>query len=189
MLVERETTRAGAQHCWSSATCRLRASVARRFASTAERQDDLAPGRRARARPGGRPPRSGAARRVSAPTSLRCVEGELRRHLRDRSSPVRVPRSLQGDSAGRSSPPSRPRRRRLGQATAGARRRRRPDRSAPVEELSLDRALVARAAGRSTRASGRSCSSGSSSSAPRPRSRSRSGSHRRTSRACSRGRS
>ena len=77
---------------------------------------------------------------------MRCVEGELRRHLRDRSSPVRVPRSLQGESARAQLAPS---------ARVVADSARRPleldddalhDGSAPLEELSLDRALIARAA-------------------------------------------
>jgi len=119
--------------------------VARRFSPSAERPDDLAQvaalavvqavNRRDPARPGELPA-----------YILRCVEGELRRHLRDRTSPVRVPRSLQGESARSQLAPS---------ARVVADSARRPltlddddafDRSAPVEELSLDRALVARAA-------------------------------------------
>jgi RNA polymerase sigma-B factor len=122
----------------------LAASVARRFAS-AERQDDLAQvaalalvravDRRDPARPN----------EFSAYV-LRCVEGELRRHLRDRTSSVRVPRALQGESARAQLTPA-------ARAIADSARRplelaedAAPDGSVPVEELSLDRALVARAA-------------------------------------------
>ena len=60
---------------------------------------------------------------------VRCVEGELLRHLRDRGSVVRAPRTLP-----RPAYPSS-----LGDDDAA-------DGSTPLDELSLDRALVARAA-------------------------------------------
>jgi RNA polymerase sigma-B factor len=122
----------------------LAESVARRF-SSAERRDDLAQvaalalvravDRRDPTRPDELPS-----------YVLRCVEGELRRHLRDRTSPVRIPRSLQGEQARAGLAPA---------ARVVADSARRPlelsdesaqDGSAPLEELSLDRALVARAA-------------------------------------------
>lgn len=59
----------------------------------------------------------------------RCIEGELLRHLRDRGSIIRGPRSQ----------PPRPHPASLGQDDAA-------DGSPPLEELGLDRALVARAA-------------------------------------------
>ncbi len=144
MLVERETTKLE-RRLLVERYLPLARAVARRFASTAERQDDLrqvaalavvqAVDRRDPSRP------------AEFPTYvLRCVEGEVRRHLRDRSSPVRVPRSLQGDSARAQLPPS-------VRVVADSARRplelddTAPDRSAPVEEQCLDRALVARAAG------------------------------------------
>ena len=123
----------------------LARSVARRFARAGERQDDLtqvaalavvrAVERRDPARPDEFPA-----------YVLRCVEGELRRHLRDRTAPIRIPRSLQGESARAQLAPS---------ARVVADSARRPlelnddamlDSSAPLEELSLDRALIARAA-------------------------------------------
>ncbi len=123
----------------------LAASVARRFAAAGERHDDLvqvaalAVVRAVERRDPSRPNEFPAY-------VMRCVEGELRRHLRDRTSPVRVPRSLQGESA----------RAQLGPAArVVVDSARRPveldddaaaDGSAPLDELSLDRALIARAA-------------------------------------------
>jgi RNA polymerase sigma-B factor len=70
------------------------------------------------------------ARAVEFPSYVvRCVEGELLRHLRDRCSVLRPPRSHPSPAA-----PSA-----LGEDDAA-------DGSPPVEEVSLDRALVARAA-------------------------------------------
>src|SRR5438552_13670964 len=76
----------------------LASSVARRFAAAGERPDDLAQvAALALVRA---VERRDAARPNEFPAYvLRCVEGELRRHLRDRISPVRIPRSLQGESA------------------------------------------------------------------------------------------
>lgn len=123
----------------------LAGSLARRFAAAGERQDDLrqvaalalvrAVERRDPARP-----------KEFPAYVVRCVEGELRRHLRDRTSSVRVPRSLQGESARASLAPS-------DRVVADSARR--PleldddsmlDDSVRLEELSLDRALIARAA-------------------------------------------
>src|SRR6478736_539876 len=144
MLVERETTELE-RRLLVERYLPLARGVARRFASTAERQDDLlqvaalalvqAVDRRDPSRPA-----------EFGTYVLRCVEGEVRRHLRDRTSSVRVPRSLQGDSARAQLPPS-------VRAVADSARRplelvddAAPDRSAPVEEQCLDRVLVARAA-------------------------------------------
>jgi RNA polymerase sigma-B factor len=66
----------------------------------------------------------------------RSVEGELRRHLRDRASIVRVPRSARGEEG-------------AARRTAAAPLQVGDDALAPdlpLEELTLDRALVARAA-------------------------------------------
>jgi RNA polymerase sigma-B factor len=144
MLVERTTAEVERRQLVES-YLPLAGSVARRFASATERHDDLvqvaalavvqAVDRRDPARAGEFPA-----------YVLRCVEGEVRRHLRDRTSAVRVPRSLQGEFARSQLPPS---------VRVVADSARRPleladdsalDPSAPVEELSLDRALVARAA-------------------------------------------
>jgi RNA polymerase sigma-B factor len=73
-------------------------SVARRFSGRGERQDDLAQVAAlalVQAVDRRDPDRSAA---LTAYVS-RCVEGEVLRHLRDRSSPVRVPRALQGAEA------------------------------------------------------------------------------------------
>jgi RNA polymerase sigma-B factor len=145
MLVERETTELE-RRLLVERYLPLARGVARRFASTAERQDDLlqvaalalvqAVDRRD---PSRRPAEFGTY-------ALRCVEGAVRRHLRDRSSPVRVPRSLQGESARAQLPAS------VRLVADSARRPLElvddvaPDRSAPVEEQCLDRVLVARAA-------------------------------------------
>jgi RNA polymerase sigma-B factor len=122
----------------------LAAQVARRFTCSAERQDDLAQvaalavvhaiDRRDPRRPG------------SLPAYVsRCVEGEVRRHLRDRASTVRLPRSLQGADA---------RARMTSGARAVADSARIPlrlhdddacDEAVPLDELGLNRALVARA--------------------------------------------
>jgi RNA polymerase sigma-B factor len=75
----------------------------------------------------------------------RCIEGEVRRHLRDRAAPVRLPRAVQGSAvrAGMSS---------AARAVADSARRplslsdETPASVASPEELGLDRALVARAA-------------------------------------------
>ncbi|HEV8102963.1 MAG TPA: sigma-70 family RNA polymerase sigma factor [Gaiellaceae bacterium] len=144
MLVERETTELE-RSLLVERYLPLARGVARRFASTAERQDDLlqvaalalvqAVDRRD-------PSRSAEF----GTYVLRCVEGAVRRHLRDRSSPVRVPRSLQGESARAQLPAS------VRLVADSARRPLElvddvaPDRSAPVEEQCLDRVLVARAA-------------------------------------------
>jgi RNA polymerase sigma-B factor len=122
----------------------LAGQVARRFAHSRERQEDLtqvaalalvqAIDRRDPERPGALP----------AYVS-RCVEGEVRRHLRDRSATVRLPRSVQGLDA----------RAQMTTATlAVADSARVPltlhdddacDDAAPLDELGLNRALVARA--------------------------------------------
>jgi RNA polymerase sigma-B factor len=143
MLVERETTELE-RRLLVERYLPLARGVAHRFASTAERQDDLlqvaalalvqAVDRRDPSRPA-----------EFGTYALRCVEGAVRRHLRDRSAPVRVPRSLQG-AAGAQLPPS------VRLVADSARRPlelvddEAPDRSAPVEEQCLDRVLVARAA-------------------------------------------
>jgi len=144
MLVERETTELE-RRLLVERYLPLARGVARRFASTAERQDDLlqvaalALVQAVVRRDPSRPAEFGTY-------ALRCVEGEVRRHLRDRSSPVRVPRSLQGESAAAQLPPS------VRLVADSARRPlelvddETPDRSAPVEEQCLDRALIARAA-------------------------------------------
>ena len=145
MLVERETTELE-RRLLVERYLPLARGVARRFASTAERQDDLL--QVAALALVQAVDRRDPSRAVEFPTYvLRCVEGEVRRHLRDRSSPVRVPRSLQGDSARAQLPPS-------VRVVADSARRplelvddAAPDHSAPVEEQCLDRALVARAAG------------------------------------------
>jgi RNA polymerase sigma-B factor len=62
--------------------------------------------------------------------AARCVEGEIRRHLRDHRGVVRVPRAAQASGAARAAVP-------LEDDLAA------PD---PLEERSLDRALLARAA-------------------------------------------
>jgi RNA polymerase sigma-B factor len=122
----------------------LAGQVARRFARFSERQDDLeqvaalalvqAIDRRDPRRPGALPA-----------YVLRCVEGEVRRHLRDRASTVRLPRSVQGADA-------RARMSTAAQAVADSARApltlheddAHAD-SAPLDELGLNRALVARA--------------------------------------------
>jgi RNA polymerase sigma-B factor len=74
--------------------------------------------------------RRDSSRAVEFPAYLiRCIEGELLRHLRDRSSLIRGPRAL----------PRPPHPAQLGDEDAA-------DGSPPLEELGLDRALVARAA-------------------------------------------
>lgn len=122
----------------------LAGQVARRFSRSAERQDDLAQvaalalvqaiDRRDPGRPGALP----------AYVS-RCVEGEVRRHLRDRASTVRLPRSVQGAEA---------RAHMTAEARAIADSARVPlqlhedaarDEAAPLDELGLNRALIARA--------------------------------------------
>jgi RNA polymerase sigma-B factor len=122
----------------------LAGQVARRFARSTERQDDLAQvaalalvqaiDRRDPGRPGALP----------AYVS-RCVEGEVRRHLRDRASTVRLPRSVQGAEA---------RSQMTAEDRAIADSARIPltlhdddacDEAAPLDELGLNRALVARA--------------------------------------------
>lgn len=144
MLVERETTELE-RRLLVERYLPLARGVAHRFASTAERQDDLlqvaalalvqAVDRRDPSRPA-----------EFGTYALRCVEGAVRRHLRDRSSPVRVPRSLQGEAARAQLPPS------VRLVADSARRPLElvddaaPDRSATVEEQCLDRVLVARAA-------------------------------------------
>jgi RNA polymerase sigma-B factor len=119
--------------------------VARRFASSAERPDDLA--QVAALAVVQAVDRRDPSRLEELPAYVvRCVEGELRHHLRDRTSPVRVPRSLQGESARLQLAPA---------ARAVADSAERPlvlddndafAHQASIEELSLDRALVARAA-------------------------------------------
>jgi len=110
--------------------------IARRFADRGERLEDLVQvgavgliGAVDRCDPG-------RAGQLTAYTS-RCVEGEIRRHLRDRSLPLRVPRRLQSDpvvmAAVRSPLPL------DGDAEPA-------DTAEPPEEVSLARALVAAAA-------------------------------------------
>ena len=123
----------------------LARSLARRFSSSSERADDLA--QVAALAVVKAVDRCDPSRVDELPAYVgRCVEGELRRHLRDRAAPVRVPRSLQGEAARSQLAPS---------ARLVADSARRPlalgdddafDRSPSLEELSLDRALVARAA-------------------------------------------
>jgi len=123
----------------------LARSVARRFASSAERPDDLA--QVAALAVVKAVDRYDPSRLEELPAYVgRYVEGELRRHLRDRAAAVRVPRSLQGEHARAQLAPS---------ARLVADSAHRPlalddddafDRSPSLEELSLDRALVARAA-------------------------------------------
>ena len=122
----------------------LAESVARRFAA-AERRDDL--GQVAALALVKAVDRRDPARPDEFPSyARRCIEGELQRHLRDRTAPVRIPRSLQGEAVRAGLTPSArvvadSARRPLELAEDAA-----PDGSAPLEELSLDRALVARAA-------------------------------------------
>ncbi len=123
----------------------LARSLARRFSSSAERSDDLA--QVAALAVVKAVDRHDPARIDELPAYVgRCVEGELRRHLRDRTASVRVPRALQGERARAELAPS---------ARVVADSAHRPlvlddddafDRSQSLEELSLDRALVARAA-------------------------------------------
>ncbi|MGH3001381.1 MAG: sigma-70 family RNA polymerase sigma factor [Gaiellaceae bacterium] len=123
----------------------LARSVARRFAGHGERRDDLtqvaalalvrAVDRRDPARP-----------EALTAYLARCIEGEIRRHLRDRASPVRLPRSAQGPAArarmsteARAVADSAARPLRLSEETS--------DTAKPPDELGVDRALVAWAAG------------------------------------------
>jgi RNA polymerase sigma-B factor len=91
------------------------------------------------------------ARRVTLHAYLaRCVEGELRRHLRDRAALVRVPRRVQAEEAqARRAPPGDPRR--LDPRAATARRPLEllegdsdPD-AVDLDEVTLARTLVSRA--------------------------------------------
>lgn len=118
--------------------------VARRFAGRGEQRDDLtqvaalalvrAIDRRDPARP-----------ETLTAYLARCIEGEVRRHLRDRASLVRLPRSVQAAAE---------RARMSSEARAVADSATRPlclsedtsDGATPLDELGLDRALVARAA-------------------------------------------
>ena len=123
----------------------LARSLARRFSSSSERPDDLA--QVAALAVVKAVDRCDPDRLDALPAYVgRCVEGELRRYLRDRAATVRVPRSLQGETARAQLAPSV---RRVAESA------RQPlaldddhalDGSPSLEELSLDRALVARAA-------------------------------------------
>lgn len=144
MLVDRQTTELERRQLVER-YLPLAGSIARRFAAAGELRDDLvqvAALAVVRAVDRRDPDR---ANEFSAYVQ-RCVEGELRRHLRDRTSSVRVPRSLQGETARSQLPAS---------VRAVADSARRPleladdaasDRSPPLDERCLDRALVARAA-------------------------------------------
>jgi RNA polymerase sigma-B factor len=122
----------------------LARSVARRFSSSAERPDDLA--QVAALAVVKAVDRCDPSRLEELPAYVgRCVEGELRRHLRDRAGSVRVPRSHQGERGAQLAPSIR----------LVAESAHRPlvlddddafDGAPSLEELSLDRALVARAA-------------------------------------------
>jgi RNA polymerase sigma-B factor len=68
----------------------------------------------------------------------RSVDGELRRHLRDRAAAVRVPRGALSDDSPE---------RRTAQAPLQLAEDELAGDETPVEELTLDRALIARAAG------------------------------------------
>jgi RNA polymerase sigma-B factor len=102
--------------------------VAARFTGFGERREDLAQvGALALVRA---IDRRDPARGELGAYVARCVEGEIRRHLRDRSSVVRIPRRARSEGAAAATLPLEDDR---------------PDGCDPLDELLLDRALVASA--------------------------------------------
>jgi RNA polymerase sigma-B factor len=110
--------------------------VARRFAGHGEGTDDLAQvGALALVRA---VDRRDPAQVEALPTYVsRCVEGEIRRHLRDRAASVRLPRSVRASNEPSVATARRPLR--LLEDDAA-------DEAKPLDDLTLARALVARAA-------------------------------------------